>query len=93
MTKTTPKNSLATFRDAHDRNVIVPRSIKAALAELLKADKENWVYEGELMTLAKISATDLGRVREQFKDHIVETTGRNSKRVWFASAAVAAKVR
>lgn len=93
MPATTPKNSLATFREAHDRNVIVPRKIKTALAELLKAGNENWVYESDLLSLAKISTTDLAMFREQFAAHIVETTGKNPKRVWFASPKVAEAAR
>lgn len=92
MTKTSAK-TLADFRAAHDRNVIVPAKIKKALADLEKAGAENWLYESDFIKLAGISQTDIGMFREQFADHIVETTGRNSKRVWFASAKVAAKVR
>lgn len=89
----TPKNDLNTFRQSHDRNVIVPRKIKAALAELAKAGAENWVYEKDLLQLAGISTTDLGTFRDQFAAHIVETSGRNSKRVWFASTKAADAAR
>jgi hypothetical protein len=54
---------------------------------------ENWLYEGEFMKRAGISQTDLGMFRDQFAEHVIETSGRNAKKVWFASTKVAAKVR
>ena len=92
MTKTAAK-TLADFRSAHDKNVIVPAKIRKALAELEKAGAENWSYEADLIKLAGISQTDMSMFREQFAEHIVETSGKTNKRVWFASAKVAAKVR
>lgn len=85
--------SLADFRAAHDKNVIVPARIKKALEEMNAESSENWCYEQELMKRAGISQTDMGMFREQFAAHIVETSGHNSKRVWFASAKVAEKAR
>ena len=91
-TKPTGK-TLADFRAAHDRNVIVPAKIKKALADMEAEHAENWAYEGDFMKRAGISQTDMGMFREQFAEHVIETTGRNAKKVWFASAKVAAKVR
>jgi len=85
--------TLADFRAAHDKNVIVPSRIKAALASLLKDGKDNWCYELEFLKIAGLSTTDLGMFRDQFLDHIVETGGKTPKRVWFASADIARKVR
>ncbi len=92
----TPKptgKTLADFRAAHDKNVIVPARIKKALADMEVEHPENWLYEGEFMKRAGISQTDLGMFREQFAEHVIETSGRNAKKVWFASTKVAAKVR
>ena len=85
--------TLADFRSAHDKNVIVPSKIKKALADMESEHPENWAYEADVIKRAGISQTDMAAFREQFADHIVETSGKTSKRVWFASAKVAAKVR
>ena len=85
--------TLADFRAAHDKNVIVPTKIRAALADMEKEHVENWLYEADFIKRAGISQTDASMFREHFSDHVVETSGKTSKRVWFASAKVAAKVR
>jgi|SRR6185437_5839693 len=85
--------TLADFRAAHDRNVIVPAKIQKALADMLAEHPENWLYELEFMKRAGISQTDMGMFREQFADHVVETGGKSPKRVWFASEKVAEKAR
>lgn len=85
--------TLADFRAAHDKNVIVPSKIRAALAEMEKEHAENWMYESDFIKRAGISQTDASMFRDHFADHVVETSGKTSKKVWFASAKVAAKVR
>ena len=86
--------TLDDFRAAHDKNVIVPTKIQAALDSMLKEGAENWSYEADLIRRAQISQTDMGLFRSQFADHVVETRDhKNSKRVWFADKKVAAKVR
>lgn len=85
--------SLNDFRAAHDKNVIVPTKIRKAFSDMLAENPENWAYESDLMKRAGISQTDIGMFRDQFLDHVVETSGKSAKRVWFASAKVAAKVR
>lgn len=85
--------SLADFRAAHDKNVIVPTKIRKALEDLEKQGPENWRYESDFIKLAGISQTDVSMFREQFVGHIVETSGKSPKRVWFASPKVAAKAR
>lgn len=88
---TAPKSDLSSFRAVHDPNVTVPAKINSAFEQLRKAEgKEAWRYEGDFMKLARISQTDLGRFRAQFAGHIVETKGRNAKRVWFVDKTVAA---
>lgn len=94
MPKANPKGkTLADFRAAHDRNVIVPTKIRAALSKLATEHAENWVYEADLLKLAGISTTDIGLFRDQFVEHIVETAGRNAKRVWFATIKAAKVAR
>ncbi len=85
--------NLADYRAAHDPNVRVPAKIKKALADMLAEGKETWEYETDLMRRANVSTTDLARFRPMFEEHIVETGGRNSKRVWFASVKVAEEAR
>lgn len=85
--------TLDDFRSAHDRNVIVPTKIRKALAEMEAEHPENWEYELDFMRRAGISQTDIGAFRPQFDAHIVETAGKNQKKVWFASAKVAEKAR
>lgn len=90
---TTRGKTLADFRAAHDKNVIVPTKIRKVLSDMEAEHPENWCYEGELVKAAGISQTDMATFRDQFAEHIVETSGRTPKRVWFASAKAAAKVR
>lgn len=93
MTKSKAPKTLADFRAAHDMNVIVPAKIKSALAAMKAEHVESWAYEGDLMKRAEIGTTQVAMFREQFADHIVETRGKNPKRVWFADAKVAEKAR
>lgn len=85
--------TLADFRAAHDKNVIVPAKIRKALEEMEKEHPENWAYETDFIKRAGISQTDVSTFRDQFADHVIQTSGRTPKKVWFASAKVAAKVR
>lgn len=85
--------TLADFRAAHDRNVIVPAKIRKALADMAAEHAENWAYELDFMRRAGISQTDIGLFRPQFEQHVVETSGRNPKKVWFGSAKAAEKAR
>ena len=95
MTAAKPR-TLADFRAAHDKNVIVPNKIRKALEDLKKIGPEHFEYEAEVIKLSGVSQTDIGVFRDQFAEHIVETPaqhGKSSKRVWFADPKVAAKVR
>ena len=88
--------TLEHFRAAHDKNVIVPNKIKAALEAVRKIGPEHFEYEADFIKLAGLSQTDMSTFRDQFSAYIVETPaqhGRASKRVWFGDAKVAAKVR
>lgn len=89
--------TLAEFRAVHDRNVVIPDKIKAALAELLKIGPEHYEYESEFIKRAAISQSDIGAFREQFADHVLEAKipgkGSNARRVWFGDKKVAARLR
>lgn len=96
MATTKPKGkTLADFRNTYDRNIVVPNKIRAALTQLESEGPESWEYELDLMKRAGVSQTDIAMFREQFQGHIVEARaiGGQSKRIWFASAKVAAKAR
>ena len=84
--------TLEEFRSMHDKNYIVPRKIKEALAKL----GEGWEYEGEFIKLAGLAHTDLATFRDQFEDHIVavKTNGSSHrKNVWAGTVAFATKLR
>lgn len=83
------KKTLADFRAAYDKSTIVPAKIRSAIAAL---GQNGWEYEVEFAKGAGVSLYDLGRVRDEFSDNIV-TIGRNSKRAWAGSKALAAKMR
>jgi len=88
--------TIADFRSVHDKNVIIPNKIRAALEAMRKIGPEHYEYEADFIKLAGISNTDMGSFRDQFLAHIVETPnvrGNASRRVWFADAKVAKKLR
>ena len=80
--------SLGEFRATYDRNFIVPQKIKAALAKL----RGGWEYEVDFARLAGASLMDIGRVREQFADHLV-VVGRDGRRAWAGTKATAEAMR
>lgn len=89
--------TVADFRGAHDTNVIVPNKIRAAFVAMLKEGPEQWDYEMDFIKRAGISTTQLGAFREQFLEHVIDapsgSSGRAGKRVWFADAKIAKKLR
>jgi hypothetical protein len=93
MSKTKGK-TLADLRAAHDRKVVVPNKIKAAI-QALAASGDEWIYEQEFLTLVKpaIGTTDIAKYRGQFEDFWAEmptTNGRSTmRRVWFSSKKAA----
>lgn len=105
MAKTAVKpRTLSDFRAAHDKDVVIPNKIRAALEAMAKEHAERWCYEGEdpdvgpgILKRTGISTTDLGRYRERFEAHIVVVPGRNgksqAKRVWFATIKAAEAAR
>jgi hypothetical protein len=87
----TPGRSMTDFQGTHDKNVVIPAKIKAALAAI----GEEWRYEQEFLKEAGISINDLGRFRDQFDGHMVVVRTRDSKAksVWFGTTANADKAR
>lgn len=93
-----PKNArtLDQWRGQYDKSVIIPATIRNALAAMLKEGPENWESEEEFRKRAGLSPADMAEYRELFAAHIVVSPGqrgRPSKRIWFADAKVAKKVR
>ena len=95
MTKATKaKLSLADLAALHDKKVIIPTRIRAAVAKL-QASGDDWIYESDLLRLVSppIGNNDISRFREQFMDLWVETPSTNGKnstrRVWFATKKLA----
>jgi hypothetical protein len=84
-----PGKSLADFRASHDKNFIVPHKIRQALKKI----GAGWEYELDLLKIAGLSTGDLAHFRDQFEDHIVNTTGKNPKRVWCGTVKLAAQLR
>lgn len=83
--------TLADFAAAHDKSVIVPRKIEAALAKL---GKDGWEYEADLMKLAGVNAIDFSRFREEFIEFSVTfKDGGRTRRAWAGTIASAAKLR
>lgn len=90
--KTAGKN-LAAFRAAHDKSVIVPTKIKKELAKMAAGNWDAWEYEADFLRNAGVAFQDATGFRQQFEEHIVETSGRNSKRAWFATVKAAKAAR
>jgi hypothetical protein len=81
--------SLAEFRATFDKDTIFPQKINAALAQL---GKDGWAYEVEFSKLAGLGLAQLAVYRESYAEHVVHL-GRDSKRAWAGSKALAAKMR
>lgn len=84
--------TLEEFRSMHDKNYIVPKKIKDALAQL----GDSWEYEIDFIKIAGLSTTDLVTFREQFEAHIVSVKVNGTshrKNVWAGTPAFAAKLR
>ena len=87
-------NTLDSFAKAHDKSVVIPTKIQAALDKLSAPNSEDeWLYEIDFMKLAQICITDLARYRPMFEDYVVTVGGKNSKRVWFGTKALAEQAR
>lgn len=77
------------FRAQHDKSFIVPKKIREGLEKL----GDSWEYEVEFMKRCSLSTTDLSTYRPQFMEFVVETNGKNQKRVWAGTKHFAAKLR
>lgn len=86
--------TIADLRALHDKSVVMPNRINAAIAALA-ATGDSWAYEADFMKLAKppIGAQDISKWREQFTDFWAEMPSTNGKsqirRVWFATKKAA----
>jgi hypothetical protein len=91
----TPKKgkTIADFRNAHDPNTIVPKKIEAALKALADEGPEAWDYENEFLKRSGLSTTQFAMFREPFEPFMVQITGKNPKRIWCGTKALAAKLR
>jgi|SRR5579863_10419228 len=92
----TVKRTLADLSAAHDKKVMIPNRIRAAIAALASTGND-WVYELDFIKLAlpPISGSDISKFRGQFPDFWAETPPVNgkssSRKVWFATKALCAK--
>lgn len=89
-------NNVASFRAAHNRGVVIPNKIRAALTKMAEDHgPEHWVYESDFIKLAGVSPTDLNGHRDVFSAHIVEAkpigmgNARAARRAWFATVKAA----
>lgn len=80
---------IAEFREAHDKSYIIPKRINEALKKL----GDGWEYELQFIKVAGLSLTDCAAYRDQFEEHIVVVGGKNPKRVWCGTKALATKLR
>ena len=78
------------FRSAHDKSYIVPKKIREGIEQL---GKEGWEYEREFLSICGLSNTDAARYREEFEDYLVQTGGKNPKRIWAGSPEFAEELR
>lgn len=81
------RKSIADFRSAYDKSFIVPKRVKAALAEL----GAGWEYEVDFAKMAGISLRDLGMFADQFAPHVIQV--REGRRIWTGSKKVADQMR
>lgn len=95
---TKAKKTLADLAAVHDRKIVVPNRIRAAL-EALKASGDDYAYEMDFCSLLKpaISHADLAKYRPQFEEFWADLPtlsfkgGSSAKRVWFATKALCTK--
>lgn len=85
-----PKKSLDVFRASHDKSIIVPKKIADCFAAMAKAG-DAFEYEGDFVKRAGLSQAELGTFRDQYTAHIVRTSGKNAKNVWFHDVKTAAE--
>ena len=81
-------HSLVDFRNAYDKDTIIPRKIREALESI----GSGWVYESELTRISGVGYADLGMYRDEFADHVVFIK-RESKRAWTGSTETAEAMR
>ena len=80
--------SLAEFKQAYDKDTIIPARIRAALKTL----GNGWEYEVQFAKSAGVSLSDLGNYREGFADHWHQIKA-DGRKVWSGSRAIIAEIR
>lgn len=84
--------TLADLRAIHDKNVVVPTRIKAAIRAMGEV-KTECEYESDFIKRTGLSQVDFSRFRDQFTDFWAElpsTNGKSSaRRAWFATKKLA----
>lgn len=87
--KAAPKGrTLSAFKQAHDKNTIVPDKIRKGLSQLGRS----WEYENEFTKRCGIGQTDISRFRDQFSEYWFDLTN-PKKRVWAGQVAFAAELK
>lgn len=86
----TAGKSIDAFRAAHDKSFTIPRRIREGIAKL---GPDGWDYELAFLRMCELATVELAAYRDQFADYLVEIGGRNSKRAWCGSKALAKKLR
>jgi hypothetical protein len=81
--------TIADFRQAHDKNFIIPAKLNAAVAAL---GKDGWEYEAIFIKNIPVSTTDCARFREEF-EKLVVVIDSGRKKIWCGSEALATKMR
>ena len=79
--------SLTAFRDEYDKDTVVPKKLRAALASL----GAGWEYEVQFSRAAGVSLADLAASRDAFAEFVVQLPG--GRRAWAGKKAVAEKMR
>ena len=89
--------TVADYRAAHDKDVIIPNKIRAGLARLLAIGPEHYADNEEFRALCGVQAAELATYRNQFARNwfIVAGTNRSKtpKRIWFGNPKVADRLR
>lgn len=88
--------TIADFKAAHDRATVVTNKARVAIELMAKTGPEHYEYEGDFITLAKLSQSDTKYIREALKDYMADAPavhGKTAKIVYCGSIKTAKKLR
>lgn len=92
--------TLADFRAAHDRAVVIPTKIQTALDKMLKDNgPEHYEYEADFMKLAGVGQADISKFRDKFSAFIAiaqpvgTSRSKSARNAWFATTKAAKAAR